>query len=130
MWHGLVIVSCVLVEAGCVGPCAGINECSLCEAAKRFLLDLQAKTPDTEGWAGGVRWGPLLAYSWMHNCRYTQNPEGYIEPAIGTDTYKQLADDALAGIQLWLPRLGLERVHRRGATTREQISMSRRHAKG
>ena len=83
-----------------------------CEAAIAFLLDLQGKTTETLGWSGGVRWGPLLAFAWMHNCRFAQNPAGYVEPTINAELYQQLASDALDGIQQWLPRLGLERVHR------------------
>lgn len=74
------------------------------QASKAFLDDVVESQ---------VRWGPLLAYAFCHGCRFQQAPGlGYLEPVIDLPLYQQIAGDALAGLRLWLPRLGVQPIAR------------------
>ena len=62
-----------------------------------------------------VRWGPLLAYSYMQGCEFSIAPGlNYLQPNIDVPLYMRLGEDALEGMRMWLPRLGLQRVARPG----------------
>ena len=75
------------------------------QAADEFLKDLLSA--DAMGWKGGLRWGPLLAWSWLHDIRFhTKN--GYLEPLMLAGDYLRVADDALEGIRFMLPQFGVQ----------------------
>ena len=75
------------------------------QASMAFLEDLLSEK---------IRWGPLLAYCFMHGMTFTTE-QGSLEPELDEAQYLQVATDALAGMQLWLPRLGLQHLTRPGA---------------
>ena len=56
---------------------------------------------------GGLRWGPLLAWSFLHGMEFTKE-NGYLEPHMNMHNYLQVADDALEGIRFMLPQLGVQ----------------------
>lgn len=57
-----------------------------------------------------VRWGPLLAFCYMQGCEFTTAAGGYLAPDMEEPLYEQMADDALRGLSMWLPRLGVDRT--------------------
>ena len=84
--------------AAALPRCAHRNQAG--QACISFLEDLQGSH---------VRWGPLLAFCYLHGCEFS-SAQGYLEPYVETPLYMQLADDALKGIDHWLPRLGIHRT--------------------
>lgn len=76
------------------------------QAADEFLKDLLSGNSGS-GWKGGLRWGPLLAWSFLHDCPFTTT-NGYLEPMMSEAEYMQVADDALQGIRFCLPQFGIK----------------------
>ena len=74
------------------------------QAADEFLKDLLAVE---SGWKGGLRWGPLLAWSFLHGTEFPSK-NGYLEPMMDHHQYMQVADDALEGIRFTLPQFGIK----------------------
>ena len=72
-------------------------------------MDIQGKTPDCNG-NPVVRWGPLLAYCYMHGCEFNFINDGarsYVVPVVEDEVYKQIAVDVITAVRRWFPRLGL-----------------------
>lgn len=80
------------------------------QAAKQFLKDLQGVVgvngEREEGWRGGIRWGPLLSWAFLNGNSF-QMTRGYLEPLMTQEEYKQVGDDAMAGIRMTLHQLGI-----------------------
>ena len=79
------------------------------QAVDRFLMDIQGKTPDCNG-NPVVRWGPLLAYCYMHGCDFDCIKDGalaYVVPLVEDDVYAQIGWDVINAVRQWFPRLGL-----------------------
>jgi hypothetical protein len=85
----LLLHGCQGAGRDCCWPAGG-------QASIKFLEDLEGKH---------VRYGPLVAYGYMQGCTFTSE-RGWVEPFVDDAMWKQLANDALAGLRLWLPRLG------------------------
>jgi len=72
-------------------------------------MDIQGKTPDCNG-NPVVRWGPLLAYCYMHGCEFRFVKVGarsYVVPVVEDEVYKQIAVDVITAVRRRFPWLGL-----------------------
>jgi hypothetical protein len=93
-----------------------LHSCPL-QAVDRFLMDIQGSSDDNMG-NPQVRWGPLLAYCYMHGCDFDSVNDGmrtYVVPVVSTEMYTQIGWDVINAVRRWFPRLGLTLRMRPGA---------------
>jgi hypothetical protein len=108
--------SCAMQAVDAVSHAINLHNCPL-QAVDRFLMDIQGKTDDSQG-NPVVRWGPLLAYCYMHGCDFHCVNDGarvYVVPSVSTEMYAQIGWDVINAVRRWFPRLGLTLRMRPGA---------------